>query len=136
MRKRKYWIVFRQKIANSNTSWVQCTTNLKNALFNYCVKFSIIVLHFRELKVYAPSDKQPNLDRNLDELSDEEKKIYSYFTHQDKVDSLIKFLSLEEKKGKDKFDGRRFQMFKVGWRIFHVIFIFWLLANHEMLLND
>ena len=69
---------------------------------------------YREVKVYAKSSEQPSLDRTRDELSPEEKEVDLFFSNQKNVDKLIEYLSLEEKKGKDKFNGYRFIMFKVS----------------------
>lgn len=63
---------------------------------------------------YAPSKDQPKLDRSLEELPDNEVPIYKFFTTQESVDKLIKFLSLEENKGKDKFRSKNFTLFKVS----------------------
>lgn len=67
----------------------------------------------RQLQIYAPSGDQPALDRKLKELTDAEKEVDLFFSDQNNVDRLIEFLALEEKKGKDKFNGFRFIMFKV-----------------------
>lgn len=42
-----------------------------------------------------------------------EQIIYDHFTDPKFVEQLIKFLSLEDRKGKDKFNPRRFCLFKV-----------------------
>ena len=65
-----------------------------------------------KMEVYAPEEEQPSLDRSCASLSAEEKVLYNFFSNQSNVDKLIGFLSLEERKGKDKFDARRFSMFK------------------------
>ncbi len=71
----------------------------------------------RLLKVYAPTDKQPKLGRKLEELTDEEKPIYEFFSQEQLVDKLINFLTLEENKGKDKFDHYNFSLFKVNFAV-------------------
>lgn len=63
--------------------------------------------------MYAASGEQPILDRMHNELTDAEKEVDLFFSDQNNVDRLIEFLALEEKKGKDKFNGFRFMMFKV-----------------------
>ena len=40
--------------------------------------------------------------------------IYDAFTSQEFVDKLVEFFSLEDRKGRDKFDEKRFRMFKVS----------------------
>jgi hypothetical protein len=63
--------------------------------------------------VYAPSGEQPALDRRHEDLTAAEKEVDLFFSDQNNIDRLIKFLALEEKKGKDKFNCYRFIMFKV-----------------------
>lgn len=65
------------------------------------------------MMVYAPPSQQPQLDRPLETLGDEEKEIYKFFISQENVDKLMSFLSLEENKERDSFNTRRFWMFKV-----------------------
>ena len=62
--------------------------------------------------VYAPSSAQPPLRRSLDEMSAPEQEIFKFFSIEGNVSKLIQFLSLEERKGVDHFDARRFLMFK------------------------
>ncbi len=65
------------------------------------------------MKVYQPSAEQPNLDRALEELPDEEKPIFELFSQAQFIEKLIKYLSLEEQKGKDRFHSKHFTLFKV-----------------------
>ena len=65
----------------------------------------------KETMVYD-KENQPKLNRTTDELSPLELEIYNFFTDQEKVDKFIRFLSLEENKGKDSFDSKRFVLFK------------------------
>ncbi|XP_046740797.1 proteasome activator complex subunit 4-like [Diprion similis] len=66
----------------------------------------------KEVKVYAPSSQQPSLDPNVRILTDEEKEIDIFFNDPSNISKLIGYLSLEERKGKDKFDGYRFVLFE------------------------
>ncbi|XP_046617317.1 proteasome activator complex subunit 4-like [Neodiprion virginianus] len=66
----------------------------------------------KEVKVYAPSSQQPSLDPNIRVLTDEEKEIDIFFNDPSNISKLIGYFSLEERKGKDKFDGYRFVLFK------------------------
>ena len=66
--------------------------------------------------IYAPPSEQPPLDRKFEELTEPEKEVYSFFNDQENVDKLISFLSLEENKGADNFQIRKYWLFKV---IFH-----------------
>ena len=43
-----------------------------------------------------------------------EQVVFDFFTNEAQVSKLIGFLSLEERKGKDKFDSKRFVLFKVS----------------------
>ena len=63
--------------------------------------------------MYAPSDEQPKLGRKSEELSESEKQIYALFSQEQFLDKFIKFLTLEENKGKDKFHHKHFILFKV-----------------------
>ena len=72
----------------------------------------------KNMEVYAPSNQQPKLDRSESELNEIEKEIYNFFNNQKNVDKLIEFLSLEENKGRDKFNAARFIMFKGLFRNF------------------
>ncbi len=64
------------------------------------------------MEVYAPENQQPVLDRAVEELSPGEAEIEKFFGVSSNVDKLIYFLSLEDRKGKDKFDATRFSFFK------------------------
>ena len=70
--------------------------------------------------VYAPEDKQPKLDRSLDEMTEQEKEIFKFLCDEKNLQKLISFLSLEETKGRDKFDSRRFLMWKGIFRNYGV----------------
>ena len=45
--------------------------------------------------------------------SQEEKPIYEAFSQEEFMSKFISFLSLEDRKGKDKFNVHRFVLFKV-----------------------
>ena len=64
------------------------------------------------MEVYAPENEQPALDRTLDDMTPGEQEIFNFFSNTSNVDKLIYFLSLEDRKGKDKFDATRFSFFK------------------------
>lgn len=46
-----------------------------------------------------------------------EKIIFEYFSDAEFIDQLIEFLSLEDRKGKDSFNPRRFCLFKVQFKL-------------------
>lgn len=67
----------------------------------------------KPLKIYAPAGEQPCLKSRNDNLSEQEKEIFSFFNNEANVEALIKYLSMEEKKGRDQFNAYRFVLFKV-----------------------
>lgn len=71
------------------------------------------MLSFRNMEAYACSTEQPSTNRTFEELREEEKPIFKFFLSDDNVDKLISFLSLEENKGQDSFDEKKFSLFKV-----------------------
>lgn len=62
----------------------------------------------------APSSEQLPLDRDPSTMEEGELNMYNFFTNDANVERLIAFLTVEEKKGKDKFSGSRFAMFRVS----------------------
>ncbi|KAF0025594.1 hypothetical protein F2P81_022475 [Scophthalmus maximus] len=74
-----------------------------------------------EMMIHAASEK-PKDDLLYEEMSEGEKIIFEYFSDPEFIDQLIEFLSLEDRKGKDSFNPRRFCLFKGGlaqqqWRV-------------------
>lgn len=55
------------------------------------------------VEVYAPTSQQPNVDWTRDEMNDVQQVIYDFFRQRSNVEGLLKFWSLEEKKGQDQF---------------------------------
>uniref|UniRef100_A0A4W3GV83 Proteasome activator subunit 4b n=1 Tax=Callorhinchus milii TaxID=7868 RepID=A0A4W3GV83_CALMI len=90
----------------------------------------------RKLLVYAPVDQQPKLGRGREEMSEAEQVIYDNFSDPQFVDQMIKFLSLEDRKGKDKFNPRRFCLFKGLFRNFDEAFLSVLKPHMERLAAD
>ncbi|GBP54342.1 Proteasome activator complex subunit 4 [Eumeta japonica] len=66
----------------------------------------------QELMVSAPTSDQPPINRKPEEMEEGEKCIYEFFMDEEKMNQLINYLTVEEKKGKDKFSAIRFFMFK------------------------
>lgn len=75
------------------------------------------------VETYAPSAQQPKLDRNVSEMTEHEKHFFEFFNHKPNVDKLIAFWSLEEKKGKEKFNRSRFWLIKSIFDIFGDVFL-------------
>ncbi|PNF36512.1 hypothetical protein B7P43_G15901 [Cryptotermes secundus] len=89
-----------------------------------------------QVEVYAASGEQPALDRSHDELTAEEKEVDLFFSDQQNVDRLVELLALEEKKGKDKFNGYRFIMFKGLFRNHGDTYLNHFLPHLERLVTD
>lgn len=70
-------------------------------------------MYYRTIKVYAPHSEQPKLNRSPDELSENERIVYTAFTNEEYVNKLVDFLALEEVKGKDNFNHKKMILFKV-----------------------
>lgn len=68
---------------------------------------------FRPLIAYQPLSVQPKLGRTRAELSDCERPIYDAFNNSSFVNQFIKYISLEEHKGKESFHPKYFTFFKV-----------------------
>lgn len=68
----------------------------------------------KKLEIYECSSKQITAAKRMDSLTDQEKEIYSFFSNESNLAQLIRYLSMEEKKGHDQFNAFRFISFKVG----------------------
>ncbi|XP_063231181.1 proteasome activator complex subunit 4-like isoform X2 [Bacillus rossius redtenbacheri] len=90
----------------------------------------------KEVKMYAPPSKQPSLVRSHEEMSPEEREVDLFFSNSENIDKLIGYFSLEEKKGKDKFNGYRFIMFKGLFRNFGDRHLKYFLPHLERLVAD
>ncbi|KAK7918864.1 hypothetical protein WMY93_010148 [Mugilogobius chulae] len=89
----------------------------------------------KEMMIYAGCEKAKE-DLPYDEMSEGEKIIYEYFTDAEFIDQLIEFLSLEERKGKDSFNPRRFCLFKGLFRNYGDAFLPLLWPHLESLSAD
>ena len=69
----------------------------------------------RPMLKYAAVEYQPVQGRARDELSENERPIFDKFTSAQFIESLVKYLTLEENKGKDKFHAKYFTLFKVSF---------------------
>ncbi|XP_068439481.1 proteasome activator complex subunit 4B-like [Clinocottus analis] len=65
----------------------------------------------REMMIHAASEK-PKDDLSYEEMSEGEKIIFEYFSDPEFIERLIEFLSMEDRKGNDSFNPRRFCLFK------------------------
>uniref|UniRef100_A0A8C4GY46 Proteasome activator complex subunit 4 n=1 Tax=Dicentrarchus labrax TaxID=13489 RepID=A0A8C4GY46_DICLA len=66
----------------------------------------------RKLLIYAPLEEQPKQNLTREEMTEREQIIFDHFSDPVFINQFIEFLSLEDRKGKDKFSPRRFCLFK------------------------
>ncbi|KAG9344464.1 hypothetical protein JZ751_011134 [Albula glossodonta] len=90
----------------------------------------------RKLMLYAPPDEQPKQGKMREEMTEREQIIYDHFSDPVFIDQLVKFLSLEDRKGKDKFSPRRFCLFKGLFRNYDDAFLPLLRPHMERLVAD
>ncbi|KAM3863185.1 LOW QUALITY PROTEIN: proteasome activator complex subunit 4A [Diretmus argenteus] len=90
----------------------------------------------RKLMTYAPLKEQPKQNLTREEMTEREQIIYDHFSDPVFVNQLIEFLSLEDRKGKDKFSPRRFCLFKGLFRNFGDAFLPLLQPHMERLVAD
>ncbi|XP_064602863.1 proteasome activator complex subunit 4-like [Liolophura sinensis] len=89
-----------------------------------------------QLSVYAGYEEQPKVDRTAEELTPGELVIYTALNDQQFVDKLLDFMSLEEHKGKDKFEGKHVTLFKGIFRNFGDMFLEKFKPGVERLVTD
>ncbi|XP_068618966.1 proteasome activator complex subunit 4-like isoform X2 [Battus philenor] len=66
------------------------------------------------LTVAAPSSEQYCFtELKVEDMEEGERHLFEFFNDDANVDRLVAFLTVEEKKGKDKFNGIRFSIFKL-----------------------
>ncbi|KAL4641227.1 proteasome activator complex subunit 4 [Arapaima gigas] len=90
----------------------------------------------RKLMLYAPLEEQPKQGMTREEMTEREQIIYDHFSDPIFINQLIEFLSLEDRKGKDKFSPRRFCLFKGLFRNFDDTFLPLLKPHMERLVAD
>ncbi|XP_036402211.1 proteasome activator complex subunit 4A [Megalops cyprinoides] len=90
----------------------------------------------RKLMLYAPPEEQPKQGLTREEMNERERIIYDHFSNPVFINQLIEFLSLEDRKGKDKFSPRRFCLFKGLFRNFDDAFLPLLKPHMERLVAD
>ncbi|XP_018576290.1 proteasome activator complex subunit 4 [Anoplophora glabripennis] len=90
----------------------------------------------KKLEVYNSPSKQTSAAKRMNNLSDTETEIYSFFRNESNIEKLIKYLSLEEKKGHDQFNAYRFLTFKNLFKIFEDELLPIFLPYIEKLVQD
>nr|XP_046233652.1 proteasome activator complex subunit 4B-like [Scatophagus argus] len=88
-----------------------------------------------EMMIHAASEN-PKDGLQYEEMSEGEKIIFEYFSDPEFIDQLIEFLSLEDRKGKDSFNPRRFCLFKGLFRNYGDTFLPLLWPHLEQLAGD
>uniref|UniRef100_A0AAR2JD79 Proteasome activator Blm10 mid region domain-containing protein n=1 Tax=Pygocentrus nattereri TaxID=42514 RepID=A0AAR2JD79_PYGNA len=89
----------------------------------------------KKLMLYAPYEEQPK-DLIPEEMNESEKIIHDHFSDPKFINQLIEFLSLEDRKGKDKFNPRRFCLFKGLFRNYSDAFLPVLKPHMDRLAGD
>ncbi|XP_050071762.1 proteasome activator complex subunit 4A-like [Anopheles maculipalpis] len=90
----------------------------------------------KSFKVYAPSAEQPKLNRTVDEMNEHERTIFEFFNQQENIDTLVRFWSLEEKKGRDEFSSARMLLIKMLMKVFGDQLLDRLLSHMKRLIED
>ncbi|XP_028809979.1 proteasome activator complex subunit 4B isoform X2 [Denticeps clupeoides] len=122
------WLQYNQsRLPNSEQDWDNMHFVEKTHWGYYCWP--------KKLMLYSPSKEQPP-DLVPEEMNERERIIYNYFSNPDFINQLIKFLSLEDRKGKDKFNPRRFCLFKGLFRNYSDTFLPVLMPHMERLAAD
>ncbi|KAL1501106.1 hypothetical protein ABEB36_006493 [Hypothenemus hampei] len=90
----------------------------------------------KKLMLYAPASQQPSISSRLDQMTDTEREIYEFFSNEANVAQLIKYFSLEEKKGVDQFNGHRFRVLKNIFKMFQDEFLEIFMKHLRRLVQD
>lgn len=72
----------------------------------------------KEFKVYDNYTNQPTAAKRMHTLTPQEKEIFEFFSNQTNLNQLVRYLSMEEKKGRDQFNCYRYLMFKTLFKLF------------------
>jgi hypothetical protein len=110
-------------VSNTDRTWDtivgQSNLNTKREIQSFhCCYFSC-----RKVEIYAPSSQQPPLDTPLAQMDETQADVFNFFNNPANVDKLISYLSLEEKKGRDKFNSKRYILFKVLLELYNFVHI-------------
>lgn len=66
----------------------------------------------KKIEINAPSNEQPTLDISQRNLNQVEQEIFNFFNNPQNIEKLIRYLSLEKKKGKEHFTSINYYLFK------------------------
>uniref|UniRef100_A0A668UKK3 Proteasome activator subunit 4 n=1 Tax=Oreochromis aureus TaxID=47969 RepID=A0A668UKK3_OREAU len=110
-RKDNQWLQYNSStLPRTQKDWDQCVFVEKTHWGYYCWP--------RNLMMYAPQEEQPTQNLAREEMTEWEQIIFDHFSDPVFINQFIEFLSLEDRKGKDKFSPRRFCLFKGLFRNF------------------
>ncbi|XP_066249765.1 proteasome activator complex subunit 4B-like [Euwallacea similis] len=90
----------------------------------------------KKLMLYAPPSKQKSVASRMEKMNEIEKEIYEFFNNEENVGELIKYLSLEEKKGSDQFNAYRFLLFKNLFKMYEDLLLPRFLPHLRRLVED
>lgn len=68
-------------------------------------------------------ENEPSVSRTRDQLQPEEMPVYDFFSDQEKVNQLLDYFSLEERKGHDKFNTYRYSLWRSLFKTFGTTFL-------------
>ncbi|KAM9847519.1 proteasome activator complex subunit 4A [Aulostomus maculatus] len=123
------WLQYNSSnLPRTQQDWDQCVFVEKTHWGYYCWP--------RKLMMYAPLEEQPKQNLTRDEMTEREQIIHDHFSDPAFINQFIEFLSLEDRKGKDKFSPRRFCLFKGLFRNFSDAFLPLLQPHMERLVAD
>uniref|UniRef100_A0A3Q3F4X4 Proteasome activator subunit 4a n=1 Tax=Labrus bergylta TaxID=56723 RepID=A0A3Q3F4X4_9LABR len=128
-RKDNQWLQYNSSnLPRTQKDWDGCVFVEKTHWGYYCWP--------RNLMMYAPLEEQPKQNLPRDEMTEREQIIFDHFSDPVFINQFIEFLSLEDRKGKDKFSPRRFCLFKGLFRNFSDAFLPLLQPHMERLVAD
>uniref|UniRef100_A0A3Q4H8S2 Proteasome activator subunit 4a n=1 Tax=Neolamprologus brichardi TaxID=32507 RepID=A0A3Q4H8S2_NEOBR len=123
------WLQYNSStLPRTHVDWDQCLFVEKTHWGYYCWP--------RNLMMYAPQEEQPTQNLAREEMTEWEQIIFDHFSDPVFINQFIEFLSLEDRKGKDKFSPRRFCLFKGLFRNFSDDFLPLFRPHMERLVAD
>uniref|UniRef100_A0A3B4TTH7 Proteasome activator subunit 4 n=1 Tax=Seriola dumerili TaxID=41447 RepID=A0A3B4TTH7_SERDU len=124
-----HWLQYNSSsLPRTQQDWDHCVFVEKTHWGYYCWP--------RKLMMYAPLEEQPKQNLSRDEMTEREQIIFDHFSDPVFINQFIEFLSLEDRKGKDKFSPRRFCLFKGLFRNFSDAFLPVLQPHMERLVAE
>lgn len=123
------WLMYnREKIPKTNEEWEKLKFMHNQSVGYYTWP--------KKLTFYAPPSEQKTAVSGQVDMTETQKEIFNFFRNEDNISQLIRYLSLEEKKGQDKFNAFRFLAFKNIFKTFEDEFLPIFLPHIERLAKD